>query len=91
MTNTKTKFCPKCGSGGTGKFCVHCGLEKFEIPACECGYDNIWPHEKFCQECGRAVKHEHITASTPAEQCGMSETQYRQAESLYLHGDLSGR
>ena len=26
-----------------------------------------------------------------AERCGMTETQYRHAESLYLHGDLSGR
>ena len=27
---------------------------------------------------------------TPAEQCGMTETQYRQAEALHLYGDLSG-
>lgn len=26
-----------------------------------------------------------------AEQCGMTETDYKQAESLYLHGDLSGK
>ena len=32
-----------------------------------------------------------LTPKTPAEQCGMTETQYRHAESLYLHGDLSGR
>jgi hypothetical protein len=29
--------------------------------------------------------------SSAAENAGMTETQYRQAESLYLHGDLSGR
>lgn len=27
---------------------------------------------------------------TPAEQCGMTETQYRHAEALHLYGDLSG-
>lgn len=32
-----------------------------------------------------------VDGSTAAERCGMTEAQYRHAESLYLHGDLSGR
>lgn len=28
---------------------------------------------------------------SPAEQCGMTEPDYRQAEALYLYGDLSGK
>jgi hypothetical protein len=34
---------------------------------------------------------ERVVDSVAAENAGMTETQYRQAESLYLHGDLSGR
>ena len=26
------------------------------LATCPCGYANIWPHEKFCQECGKAVE-----------------------------------
>jgi len=28
---------------------------------------------------------------TAAEKCGMTKTEYRQAEALYLYGDLSGK
>lgn len=58
----KKKFCLKCKTCCGGPFCTECGGNSTEIPACECGYNDIWPHEKFCQECGREVNREHAAA-----------------------------
>jgi hypothetical protein len=49
-------FCPKCETGRTGDFCSQCGIACVEgVRSCVCGYTNIWPHEKFCQQCGKAA------------------------------------
>jgi hypothetical protein len=49
----KHPYCPVCQDSRSGKFCTRCGSDLVEgIRVCECGYDNIWPSEKFCQQCG---------------------------------------
>lgn len=47
--------------------------------------------QQLC-ELGSRIVHEAMPKKpTPAERCGMTEAGYKYAESLYLHGDLSGR
>jgi predicted amidophosphoribosyltransferase len=53
----KKPYCPVCQDSRNGHFCTRCGSDLVEgIRVCECGYDNIWPTEKFCQQCGLPAK-----------------------------------
>lgn len=46
---------------------------------------------QLCELGSRIVDEAMPKEPTPAERCGMTEASYKYAESLYLHGDLSGR
>jgi hypothetical protein len=61
----ENKYCSKCNSAKSGKFCGSCGTELSAMRRCECGYANIWPHEKFCQECGKAAISLELTTVQP--------------------------
>jgi hypothetical protein len=55
----KIPVCPECQEKREGKFCFKCGTENVEgMRTCPCGYDNIWPHENFCQACGKRAGEE---------------------------------
>jgi hypothetical protein len=54
-------ICPNCVTTEiSAKFCNYCGTALVEgeiskpalITCVRCGYNNIWPHEYFCRECG---------------------------------------
>ena len=51
----QSPFCPKCkASRGSGSYCGVCGTAMVSgMRSCDCGYADIWPHENFCQECGK--------------------------------------
>lgn len=47
--------------------------------------------EELCKLGEGVIKpYEEKLCKSAAEQCGMTETQYRHAEALHLYGDLSG-
>lgn len=47
--------------------------------------------EELCKLCEAVIKpYEEKLRKSAAENAGMTETQYRQAEALHLYGDLSG-
>jgi hypothetical protein len=53
----RVPFCPTCKEKRDGKFCSRCGAACVEgvIHCTNCDNADLWPHEKFCPECGTAV------------------------------------
>jgi hypothetical protein len=50
----KKPFCVKCQEMRPEKFCHACGTRLVESvrPCANCGYEDIWPHENYCCQCG---------------------------------------
>lgn len=63
-TELKVPYCKNCRDLRAGKFCYKCGSELVEgVIQCsnaDCSNKNIWPHEKFCQECGTEVRRDGL-------------------------------
>ena len=51
----QARYCPSCGSEGSGKFCSQCGASLPVKKLCNgCGKE-LEPNARFCSSCGNKV------------------------------------